>query len=70
MITKTFIKEIKEMVRDGRVKLSFLIVIILLGVTLWIRIGHYQNINEQYDKIPSEYKDTKKNNKKTTKKNN
>ena len=29
-----------------------------------------QNINEQYDKIPSEYKDTKKNNKKTTKKNN
>ena len=48
MITKTFIKEIKEMVRDGRVKLSFLIVVILLGVTLWIRIGHYQNINEQY----------------------
>jgi len=29
-----------------------------------------QNITEQYNKIPLEYKDTKKNNKKTTKKNN
>ena len=48
MITKTFIKEIKEMIRDGRVRLSFIIVILLLGVTLWIRIGHYHNINEQY----------------------
>lgn len=48
MILKTFIKEIKEMIRDGRIRLSFLIVILLLGVTLWIRIGHYHNINEQY----------------------
>ena len=48
MITKTFIKEIKEMIRDGRARLSFIIVILLLGVTLWIRIGHYHNINEQY----------------------
>ena len=48
MITKTFIKEIKEMNRDGRVRLSFLVVILLLGVTLWIRISHYHNINAQY----------------------
>ena len=37
------------MIRDGRIRSSFLIVILLLGVTLWIRIGHYQNINEQYN---------------------
>ena len=49
MILKTFIKEIKEMIRDGRIRLSFLIVILLLGVTLWISIGHYQNINKQYN---------------------
>jgi len=48
MISKTFFKETKEMLRDGRVRISFVIVIILLGVAVWISARQYQNINAQY----------------------
>ena len=48
MIKNTLFKEIKEMVRDGRIRLAFLIVFCLIGVTLWIRTDHYDNLNYEY----------------------
>ncbi|MCK0160004.1 ABC transporter permease [Allomuricauda sp. F6463D] len=48
MIRKTFIKENKELWRDGRVRIAFAIVVLLLGVAIWISARQYQNINEQY----------------------
>jgi len=48
MIAKTCIKELKELMRDGRIRTAFLIVIVLLGVAIWISARQYQSINEQY----------------------
>ncbi len=48
MISKTFIKETKELLREGRVRVAFIIVILLLGVAVWISARQYRTINEQY----------------------
>ncbi len=48
MILKTFLKETKELSRDGRVRAAFIIVILLLGVAVWISAKQYKNVNEQY----------------------
>ncbi|MAU16771.1 MAG: hypothetical protein CMH46_14680 [Muricauda sp.] len=48
MITKTFYKESKELWRDGRVRITFTIVVLLLGIAVWISARQYQNINEQH----------------------
>lgn len=48
MIRKTIAKEIKELLRDGRVRLSLLIVLLLLGVAVWISSRQYQNTNADY----------------------
>lgn len=48
MISKTFLKETKELFRDGRVRISLAIVLVLLGIAVWISNKQYQNINEQY----------------------
>ncbi|MGD1947600.1 MAG: ABC transporter permease [Croceivirga sp.] len=48
MISKTFLKETKELFREGRVRIAFLIVLLLLGVAVWISVEQYQNTNEQY----------------------
>lgn len=48
MISKTFLKETKELFREGRVRISLVIVVLLLGVAVWISSKQYQNINEQY----------------------
>ncbi|AKA36267.1 ABC transporter permease [Flagellimonas lutaonensis] len=48
MISKTFIKETKELLREGRVRISFLIVLLLMGMAIWISSRQYQNVNEQY----------------------
>jgi ABC-2 type transport system permease protein len=48
MIAKTFFKEIKELIRDGRVRLSVFIVLALLGVAIWVSKTHYENVNVQY----------------------
>ena len=48
MILKTFFKESKELLRDGRARAAFVIVIILLGIAVWISARQYQNINEQH----------------------
>ena len=49
MIRKTFFKETKESIRDGRVRIAFIIVILLLGVALWVSARQYKNVNEQYE---------------------
>ncbi len=49
MISKTFLKETKELFRDGRIRLAFIIVILLLGVAVWISARQYERINEQYE---------------------
>jgi len=48
MISKTFFKETKELFREGRVRISLIIVLLLLGVAVWISARQYQNVNEQY----------------------
>ncbi len=48
MISKTFLKETKELLREGRVRAAFVIVILLMGVAVWISARQYRNINEQY----------------------
>ncbi|RNC90139.1 MAG: DUF3526 domain-containing protein [Allomuricauda sp.] len=48
MILKTFLKETKELLREGRVRISIVIVLLLLGVAVWISTKQYQNVNEQY----------------------
>ncbi len=48
MIKKTFLKEMKELLREGRVRIAFCIVILLLGVAVWISARQYSNINEQH----------------------
>lgn len=48
MIRKTFFKEIKEIFRDGRVRLVFLLVLILLATATWISLRQYKSVNEQY----------------------
>lgn len=57
MIRKTFSKEIKELMRDGRARLSILIVLSLLGAAIWVTTTHYQNVNQEYaNAITSERK--------------
>ncbi len=48
MITKTFLKETKELLREGRVRITVIIVLMLLGVAVWISARQYQNVNAQY----------------------
>lgn len=48
MILKTFIKETKELMREGRVRISLIIVLLLLAVAIAISSGQYKNVNEQY----------------------
>ncbi|MBP2830862.1 DUF3526 domain-containing protein [Aquimarina sp. U1-2] len=49
MTRKTFVKESKELFRDGRVRIAMFIVILLMGISIWISTQHYQNINKQYE---------------------
>lgn len=49
MITQTIIKETKELVRDGRIRFVFAIVIVLMIIATWISSQQYQSINEQYE---------------------
>ncbi|MEM8509734.1 MAG: DUF3526 domain-containing protein [Bacteroidota bacterium] len=49
MISKTFLKETKELWREGRVRIAVTIVLCLTGVSVWISARYYQNVNEQYE---------------------
>lgn len=57
MISKTFLKETKELVREGRVRVAFIIVILLLGVAVWISTRQYENVNVQYATAKSAERD-------------
>ncbi|WP_298521001.1 DUF3526 domain-containing protein [uncultured Kordia sp.] len=48
MIVHTFRKEIKELWRDGRVRIAFIIVLFLTAIAVFISTNHYKNVNEQY----------------------
>ncbi|WP_027075590.1 DUF3526 domain-containing protein [Maribacter antarcticus] len=48
MIRKTINKELKELFRDGRVRTSLLIVLLLLGIAVWISSQQYQKTNADY----------------------
>lgn len=48
MIQKTINKELKELLRDGRVRISLFIVLLLLGVAVWISSRQYQHNNRDY----------------------
>ena len=48
MILHTFKKESKELFRDGRIRIAFVIVLLLTVVSVWISALNYKNINEQY----------------------
>jgi ABC-2 type transport system permease protein len=48
MISKTCIKESKEILREGRVRIAFTLVLLLLALAIWISAKQYQNVNEQY----------------------
>lgn len=50
MISKTFIKESKELLREGRVRIAFAIVLLLLALAVWISTKQYHNVNEQHAK--------------------
>lgn len=58
MIRKTFFKELKELRRDGRIQLAFVIVLLLLGVAVWVSTRQYQNVNDQYAIAKSAERDT------------
>ncbi len=48
MIRGTLLKELKEFVRDGRIRISFVIVLLLLVAATWISKNQYQETNQQY----------------------
>lgn len=48
MIIKTFVKESKELFREGRVRITLGIVLSLLAVAVWISVRQYNDINAQY----------------------
>ncbi|MEM6721580.1 MAG: DUF3526 domain-containing protein [Bacteroidota bacterium] len=48
MILHTFRKETKELWRDGRVRIAFVIVLLLTAIAVFISTNHYENINAQY----------------------
>lgn len=49
MIKKTIIKELKEFLRDGRIKISGLIVLLLLSVSIWISYSQYKNSTKEVE---------------------
>jgi len=49
MIVKTWKKELKEMLREGRVRVSLIIVIALMIVAVFISKKQYENVNSQYE---------------------
>ena len=48
MIFRTFLKETKELLRDGRIRIALILVIALLGIAVWISARQYAFVNEQY----------------------
>ncbi|QDO94448.1 DUF3526 domain-containing protein [Formosa sediminum] len=49
MIRKTIIKELKEFFRDGRIKISGGIVLLLLSVSIWISYNQYTSTTKEVE---------------------
>lgn len=49
MTTKTWKKELKEMLREGRVRVALIIVLALMLVAVFISKKQYENVNAQYE---------------------
>lgn len=49
MIGKTISKELKELFRDGRIRLAGIIVLLLLGVAVWISSSQYKLARQHYE---------------------
>lgn len=49
MIAKTWKKELKEMLREGRVRIALSIVVLLMIVAVFVSKKQYQNVNAQYE---------------------
>ncbi len=49
MILKIALKELKEIVRDGRFRITALIVLLLLVAALFVSKGYYQSVNAQHN---------------------
>ena len=48
MIRQIFLKETKELLRDGRPRIALIIVVLLLLVAVWVSARQYENTNAQY----------------------
>ena len=57
MIRGTFLKELKELTRDGRVRISFIIVLLLLLAATWISKNQYELTNEQHHQAETSERD-------------
>ncbi|MCL6273492.1 DUF3526 domain-containing protein [Muricauda sp. 2012CJ35-5] len=57
MIRGTFLKELKELTRDGRVRISFIIVLLLLLAATWISKNQYEQTNEQHHQAETSERD-------------
>ncbi|MEO1486002.1 MAG: DUF3526 domain-containing protein [Bacteroidota bacterium] len=53
MIANTFFKETKELFREGRVRIAFIIVVLLLSLAIGISARQYANVNAQYETAKS-----------------
>ncbi|UOX35091.1 DUF3526 domain-containing protein [Flavobacterium sediminilitoris] len=49
MIRKTLQKELKELFRDGRIRITGIIVFVLLGTAVWISSSQYQQAKENFE---------------------
>lgn len=57
MTRKTFSKETKELMREGRIRIAVGVVLCLLGLAVWISARQYQNVNHQYEMAKSSERD-------------
>ncbi|MBR9855496.1 MAG: DUF3526 domain-containing protein [Algicola sp.] len=49
MTRRTLLKELKELFRDGRIRISSIIVLILLGMAVWISGNQYQKAKANFE---------------------
>lgn len=57
MIKKTLLKELKELYRDGRIRITGIIVLLLLGTAIWISGSQYKQSKLNYEIFTSSERD-------------
>lgn len=48
MMIPTFLKELVELRRDGRIRIAYAVVFLLMGVSIWISARQYRQVNDEY----------------------